>query len=524
MLRVTCLSKQEELDYGCEKLESHYPHRCLRYFEYCQKRPNLQLSRQNILFRIPIGIPQNVLRTIKTLVTSRTTLCEKVCFFGPKAADLVSSGNIFVVVACVSSKNILTAGVTKSIILSLPTDPTRPRPPYFTPTSAPTEAKGQKIRCWTLVTICKYLSILRIGYSNTLDSGHRTCDETASHLRGEGASEQEPNNKTKDIASMKVDRAPEETATYICGIVLYTIVLLILVVLLFLSLKKNPERPATKLSDKVRKLFRGTIVLFLCVRIIWLIARCWTDYESVTFVLNRVALALFLTAFTLVIFYWAERFHKSYFESGQFLPKVGGIFVVVNITMYITQIVFVSLYLSHSEGGREGNIMYELNIIGDIVLTVLVSAGFFIYGWLLFCSTRSTDDTLSESRDRELMKILILTLIFTTCFLSKVAIFLYRPITGSTFPSVIFYSFGYYTPEVIPCLFQLYVSESSNKQQEKETKFIDDLYAESQESIDEFAKNIPVMAGEDTPLIHDSRGNVAAVAYLTIEHPYYLEE
>ncbi|PRP76108.1 hypothetical protein PROFUN_15437 [Planoprotostelium fungivorum] len=33
-----------------------------------------------------------------------------------------------------------------------------------------------------------------------------TCDETASHRREEDASEQESNNKTKDIASMKTKR------------------------------------------------------------------------------------------------------------------------------------------------------------------------------------------------------------------------------------------------------------------------------------------------------------------------------
>ncbi|PRP87631.1 hypothetical protein PROFUN_04658 [Planoprotostelium fungivorum] len=36
---------------------------------------------------------------------------------------------------------------------------------------------------------------------------HCTCDETASHLREAGTSEQESNNKRKDIVSMKVDRA-----------------------------------------------------------------------------------------------------------------------------------------------------------------------------------------------------------------------------------------------------------------------------------------------------------------------------
>ncbi|PRP72923.1 hypothetical protein PROFUN_17112, partial [Planoprotostelium fungivorum] len=59
----------------------------------------------------------------------------------------------------------------------------------------------------------EYLSILRMGYSNTHDSSHCTCDETASHLREEGASEQEPNNKMNNIASTKVDCADYRAQT-----------------------------------------------------------------------------------------------------------------------------------------------------------------------------------------------------------------------------------------------------------------------------------------------------------------------
>ncbi|PRP74452.1 hypothetical protein PROFUN_06581 [Planoprotostelium fungivorum] len=53
-----------------------------------------------------------------------------------------------------------------------------------------------------------YGAITRNGYL----SDHRTCDETASHLREEGASEQEPNNKTKDIASTKARASMSEEA------------------------------------------------------------------------------------------------------------------------------------------------------------------------------------------------------------------------------------------------------------------------------------------------------------------------
>ncbi|PRP74521.1 armadillo/beta-catenin-like repeat-containing protein [Planoprotostelium fungivorum] len=54
-----------------------------------------------------------------------------------------------------------------------------------------------QLSMWLEWVFDEYLSVPSIGYSNTQNSNHRTCDEVATHLREEAASEQESNNKTK---------------------------------------------------------------------------------------------------------------------------------------------------------------------------------------------------------------------------------------------------------------------------------------------------------------------------------------
>jgi len=70
--------------------------------------------------------------------------------------------------------------------------------------------------------------------------------------------------------------------------------------------------------------------------------------------------------------------------------------------------------------------------------------------------------------------------------LVRAVIFLYRPITNEKIPNVYFYVFAYFFPELLPSLLQFYLSESTVDKQEKDANFIDGLYENSQDSIDEW--------------------------------------
>jgi len=255
------------------------------------------------------------------------------------------------------------------------------------------------------------------------------------------------------------------------------------------------------LATNIRRTFRAYLVTFLTVRIIWLSIHSFHGDGVATFILNRVAVITLLTGFTLILFYWAERFHKNYYDTKGFLPLLGGVFVFVNTALYAFQIVIIVLWVFSNEV-KEGNPLYEANIVTDVALSAAISLGFFIYGWLLFFLTKNSDDGDKTHRTRELIKILIITVVFTACFLGRCFMFLYRPITDKKFSDQVFYTFAYFVPEVIPCLLQIYLAETSRGQQERENKFIDDLYAESQDSIEEYRESI-IEHSETAGLIED---------------------
>jgi hypothetical protein len=74
--------------------------------------------------------------------------------------------------------------------------------------------------------------------------------------------------------------------------------------------------------------------------------------------------------------------------------------------------------------------------------------------------------------------------------------FSWRPITKHRFDSRIFYTFAYFVPELIPCIIQLYLSAQSRDKQEQETRFIDSLYEDNQDSIEDY-KKLPVIPKYD---------------------------
>jgi len=77
--------------------------------------------------------------------------------------------------------------------------------------------------------------------------------------------------------------------------------------------------------------------------------------------------------------------------------------------------------------------------------------------------------------------------------------FLYRPISQQKFSSQVFYTFAYFVPETIPSLLQIYISETSRGQELENTKFIDDLYAQSHDSIEDYKEN--KLTDENTKLV-----------------------
>jgi len=226
-------------------------------------------------------------------------------------------------------------------------------------------------------------------------------------------------------------------------------------------------------------LFLGS---FVAVRLVWFALKAAKADEVITFTLNRLGLTLYFTAFTLVLFYWVENYHKTYVSSHEFLPRFFWAFVGCNAVMYIYETIIISIFIAgaHTE---EGNPVYEVSIYTIIALSFVVSFSFFIYGFRLYFRYKFSQDFESADvgHSTELIKIFLCTIVFCACFLVRGIAFLYRPITKHRMNEEAFFAIGYFIPELIPSFVEFYVIRTIKQQDRQQNQFIETLYQEEED-------------------------------------------
>lgn len=72
------------------------------------------------------------------------------------------------------------------------------------------------------------------------------------------------------------------------------------------------------------------------------------------------------------------------------------------------------------------------------------------------------------------------TLVFSSCFLIRVIVFMYRTTTNKYLDYGVFLTFGYIIPEIIPTLVQLLIITTTKKREIHESKYIQQLYDEEE--------------------------------------------
>eukprot|EP01132_Coremiostelium_polycephalum_P003134 gene3134-3918_t len=65
---------------------------------------------------------------------------------------------------------------------------------------------------------------------------------------------------------------------------------------------------------------------------------------------------------------------------------------------------------------------------------------------------------------------------FALCFLLRTIIFLYNPISGKYMNNEVFITMGYFIPDIVPTLLQLYIIHTRMKGEEEDKSFINNLY------------------------------------------------
>lgn len=274
--------------------------------------------------------------------------------------------------------------------------------------------------------------------------------------------------------------------TFWIGAIVYSALLgLVLIVFLWASITKRFRRNQVKLDlviDKqaliVEYLFKTFGVLFLVSRLTWLVFNATPPVQDdVVFVFSRIAFGFYFSAFTLVVFFWAENAHRIYYGQGPFPKTLAMIFIMFNFAVWVFQIFVMIWFVSVSAKERESAELYQANKIADVSLSFLVSLGFLLYGFVWARMRFKSSDHFDPRRCRDVLKITGTSTVFAICFLMRVILYCWRFIEVGTIPPDIYLILAFYFPEVVSVALQVYLVESSKSKTDVKNALIEDLYA-----------------------------------------------
>jgi len=232
----------------------------------------------------------------------------------------------------------------------------------------------------------------------------------------------------------------------ICN-VLYAILLVTTLALFALTRIKKLD------LGKISFMFTATICTFFVFRVLWL----WSLMESkrswLYFAINRAALATFFTAFTIILFGWIDSLRGGSLQRWEgvgFLPRLKWAFIFANIIYYcfilITTIAFAAT--GGDPDDAEENTSYQVAIIGITVIDLVTAFSFLTYAVYPIGLSKE---------DKRVAQVRFVAVGFTLCFLVRVGMMLYRPITGEYLPKMAFYVCAYLFPELAPAGLQLFI-------------------------------------------------------------------
>eukprot|EP00727_Mastigamoeba_balamuthi_P010080 m51a1_g5695 hypothetical protein (307) ;mRNA; f:1011043-1012333 len=198
--------------------------------------------------------------------------------------------------------------------------------------------------------------------------------------------------------------------------------------------------------------FYALLTFFLAVRIAWWVVQLMEVSTVADVVLNRVALCVFLLAFTSVLSYWADTVHTT--RTLVYTFTVAGLVVV---TTFVLGTVGAVIY-THDFGD---NILYKANVMCISSFFLLFAVGFLIYGLCLYHRIKSTKRSGRS-------KVLNCAILCFTCFTARFVLFFLDLWSFFAISRCGMLIFAYVVPELLPSLLFLWVMNKPAFEHENE--------------------------------------------------------
>jgi len=199
--------------------------------------------------------------------------------------------------------------------------------------------------------------------------------------------------------------------------------------------------------------FQWLCLVFLITRIVWACLLI-KNLETATFTINRISMAIFFTALTLILFSWIQVLSAEFSVQTGFLPGLKWGFIVCNVALYLILVISFGLFLAYRKSGIdwEGNKFYEANIIVIASVNLFAVFVFLFYGLRLFLKLRSAQQFAGAA-----VRLTLVAFVMVACFVCRLVFFVWRPATGKFLPEPLFYTMGYFVPEIVPISVQFYL-------------------------------------------------------------------
>ncbi|GAM27305.1 hypothetical protein SAMD00019534_104800 [Acytostelium subglobosum LB1] len=244
------------------------------------------------------------------------------------------------------------------------------------------------------------------------------------------------------------------------------------------------------------RLFHSFIFLFVTFRIVWYTLKLVYGETSFTFVFNNMSFIFYMSGLIVLVFYWMETYYRTYFSSAEFTSssalKTG--YIVANVIMYTVQFILIIVFYTSNHAKKEGSKVYLVNTLYQVLLSALIGLLFVVIMVQTYAKYKSIDkDIGSGELKNQLRKMLLLSATFCLCFLIRIVIFLYNPITGEYMNQELFITMGYFIPDIIPTLMQLYIWHQKMQATDDSAEFVNNLY--ENEMDEETPPTRPIIAG-----------------------------
>jgi hypothetical protein len=205
--------------------------------------------------------------------------------------------------------------------------------------------------------------------------------------------------------------------------------------------------------------------------------------------LNVGSDCLFFTCWTLIVLHWGETNWKNAAgESKMFSTVVGWVFLATNIILYLFQAAVLVYVFTQSTGAEDNASLILTSILVAILENMLLGIGFLIFGLRLFCVVQRARSTMADEatlgQKNSLRTTLIVTFVMTGSFLGRSALYIAQVSTHSSavelmvstnIPRLVLI----FVSELVPVAYQLWLQRARKKQDEKHTRFIQDLYEQN---------------------------------------------